>query len=182
MRRYILFCIAMALYFADLAVAIAGDHGKWELEQRRSFIFTLSYKQSVSISNQTATSEFAFLCDLGNRVRFVGAILIPFDGTFESRQDPTPVLIQKKSDEFDQSDLSQKWKNGSDFLFLDVTDDLADLIALLKEKDAEPDKSVHFHFPNGVDMAQQTSNHIVVDASGFAAKFAEFEKDCTSPQ
>ena len=73
-------------------------------------------------------------------------------------------------------------KNGSEFLFLDVTDDVADLIALLKEKDAGPDKSVHFHFANGVDMAQQTSNHIVVDASGFAAKFAEFEKDCTSPQ
>jgi len=26
-----------------LAVAIAEDHGKWELEQRRSFTFTLSY-------------------------------------------------------------------------------------------------------------------------------------------
>jgi len=34
----------------------------------------------------------------------------------------------------------------------------------------------------GRDMAQQTSNHIVVDASGFADKFAEFEKDCTSPE
>jgi len=72
----------------------------------------------------------------------------------------------------------EKWKRVS---LLDVTDDVADLIALLKEKDAEPDKSVHFHFPNGVDMAQQTSKHIVVDASGFAAK-SEFEKDCTSPQ
>jgi hypothetical protein len=108
--------------------------------------------------------------------------LIPFDGAFENRQDPIPVLIQKKSDEFDQSDLAQKWKNGSEFLFLDVTDDVADLIALPKEKDAELDKSVHFHFPNGVDMAEQTSNHIVVDASGFADKFAEFEKDCTSPE
>ena len=179
MRRYISFCIAMALYFADLAVAVAEDHGTWELEQRRSFIFTLSYKQSVSVNNQTATSELAFLCDLRNRVGLVGAILIPFDGTFESRQDPNPVLIRKKSKEFDQSDLVQKWKNGSEFLFLDVADDVADLIALLKERDAEPDKSVHFHFPNGVDMAQQTSNHITVDASGFAAKFAEFEKDCS---
>jgi hypothetical protein len=105
---------------------------------------------------------------------------VPFDGTFESHQDPIPVSIQRKSDEYGPSDLLQKWKNGSEFLFSDVKDDVADLIALLKEKDTEPDRSVHFYFPNGFDSGQQTSNHIVVDASGFAAKFAEFENDCTS--
>ena len=69
MRRYLSFCIPVALYLAGLTVAMAEDHGKWELEQRRSFIFTLSYKQSVSINNQTVTSELAFLCDQRNKLR-----------------------------------------------------------------------------------------------------------------
>jgi hypothetical protein len=166
-----------------LAAANAEDVGKWkwELEQRRDFIFTLSYKQSASINNKTATSELAFLCDQKNRLGVSGTILVPFDGTFESQQDHIPVSIQKRADEFDRSDLLQKWKNGSEFLFSDVTDDVADLIALLKEKSANSDKFVHFYFPSGLNNGQQTSNHIVVDASGFVAKFAEFENDCTSP-
>ena len=63
-----------------------------------------------------------------------------------------------------------------------MTDDVADLIALLKEKDTESDKLVHFYFPSGLDNGQQTSDHVIVDASGFAAKFAEFEKGCPSPR
>ena len=92
MRRYFSFCGALALTFTDLAVAIAEENGKWELEQRRSFIFTLSYKQSASINNQTATSELAFICDQRNRLGIIGVILVPFDGTFENHQDPIPVL------------------------------------------------------------------------------------------
>jgi hypothetical protein len=164
-----------------LAAANAEDVRKWELEQRRDSIFTLSYKQSAYINDQLATSELAILCDQRKRIGFIGMILVPFDGTFESHQDPIPMSVQKKSDEYGPSDLLQKWKNGSEFLFSDVKDDVADLIALLKEKDTEPDKSVHFYFPNGFGSGQQTSNHIVVDASGFAGKFAEFENDCTSP-
>jgi hypothetical protein len=181
MRRYVSPCIAAGLYFTCLAVAVAQS-GKWELEQRRNFIFTLSYKQSEFINNQTATSELAFLCDQRNRSSIVGAILIPFDGTFESHQDPIPVLIQKKSDQYDRSDLLQNWRNGSEFLFLDATDEVADLIALLKEKDTDSDKSIHFYFPIGPDSGQQRSNHIVIDAAGFADRVRDFEKGCASPQ
>jgi hypothetical protein len=68
-----------------LAAANAEDVGKWkwELEQRRDFIFTLSYKQSASINNKTATSELAFLCDQKNRLGVSGTILVPFDGTLK---------------------------------------------------------------------------------------------------
>jgi hypothetical protein len=182
MRRYFCLYVAVALTFSDLAVAIAEQSGRWELEERRSFIFTLSYKQSAFINDQTVTSELAFLCDQRNSLGIIGTIFVPFDGTFESHQDPIPVSIQRKSDEYGPSDLLQKWKNGSEFLFLDVTDDVADLIALLKEKDTDSDKSVHFYFPSCRDKGQQTSDHVVIDASGFAVKFAEFEKGCTSPQ
>jgi hypothetical protein len=107
---------------------------------------------------------------------------VPFDGTFESLQDPIPVSIQKESGEYSSSDLLQKWKNGSEFLFSGVKDDIADLIALLRRKDSESDRSIHFYFPNGLDSGQQTLDHIVVDATGFASKFGEFENDCTSGQ
>ena len=55
-----------------------------------------------------------------------------------------------------------------------MRDDVADLIALLKDKDTDSDKSVHFYFPSGLDNGQRASDHVVVDASGFAAKFVEF--------
>ncbi len=65
----------------------------WDLEQRGKALFALSYKQSASINNKTATSELAFLCDQRNKMGVIGAILIPFDGTFENHQDPIPVSI-----------------------------------------------------------------------------------------
>src|SRR5262245_7925588 len=172
--------IAVAINLTMFVAANAEDDGKWKLEERPNFIFTLSYKQPATINAQIATSELAFLCDQTNRVAIIGTILIPFDGTFESPQNPIPMSIQKKSDEYGSCELLQKWKNGSEFLFSDVTDDVSDLIALLKEKDTGPDKSVHFYFPS--DSGPQTSDHVVVDASGFAAKFVVFEKGCTSPQ
>jgi hypothetical protein len=179
MRRYFCLYVALALTFTDLATAIAEESGRWELEERRNFIFTLSHKQSASINDQIATS-LPFCAIKKNRSGVIGAILVPFDGTFETHQDPIPMSIQRRSDEIGPSDLFQKWKNGSEFLSSDVPEDFADLIALLKEKDTDSDESVHFYFPSGLDNDQQTSDDIVVDASGFATKFEEFESDCTS--
>jgi hypothetical protein len=181
MRRFSC-CVAAALSFAQVAAANAEDEGKWELEQHGGAAFALSYKQSASISNQIATSELGFLCDRRSRGGVIGTILVPFDGTFESHQDPIPVSIQQKPDEYGPSDLLQKWKNESEFLFSDVKDDVPGLITLLKEKDTDADRSVHFYFPNGLGNGQRTSNHIVVDASGFAGKFEEFDNHCTSGQ
>ena len=63
MRRYFACCIAAAVNFTVLAAANAEDDSKWQLEERRNFIFTLSYKQSTYINDQLATSELALLCD-----------------------------------------------------------------------------------------------------------------------
>ena len=95
MRRYFVCCIVVAVNLTVLAAARADDDAKWELEERRGFIFTLSYKQSTYIKDQQATSELAFLCDQRNVRGVVGAILIPFDGTFESHQGSIPVSIQR---------------------------------------------------------------------------------------
>jgi hypothetical protein len=60
MRRYFVCCIAVAVNLTVLAAARADDDAKWELEERRGFIFTLSYKQSTYIKDQQATSELPF--------------------------------------------------------------------------------------------------------------------------
>jgi hypothetical protein len=174
--------IALALYLTGVSAVKAENYGEWVLEQRGSFIVTLSFKQSASVNNQLATSELAFICDQRDRSAFIGVILIPFDGTFESDRDPVPILIQKNSDQFDRTDIIQNWKNGNEFLFLDARDDVADLISLLKEKAADPDKSVHFHFPNDVDVGPATSVRIVISVSGFSDGFGAFEKSCAKAQ
>ena len=157
-----------------------AENSKWELEQRRSFIFTLSYKQSATINNRRATSELAFICDQRNSLGLIGAVLVPFDGSFESHQGAVTLLIQKGDDELSQSDLFQKWSNGSEFLFLDDPNELANLVKFLKGKEFDAEaNSVHVHFPTVREDGQQTSNHIIVDASGFGEKFKVFDRDCT---
>lgn len=85
------------------------------LEYPRSSVVTLSFKRSVALDNEVATSELGFICEQGDHPRLV-AILVPFDGTFENRRDVVPVLIGRGSN--NPFDLLQKWKNGNDvFVF-----------------------------------------------------------------
>jgi hypothetical protein len=175
--------IVLVLCLIGLGGAKAENFGEWVLEQRGgSFIFTLSFKQSASVNNQLATSELALICDQRHRSTSIGVMLIPFDGTFESHRDPVPILIQKNSDQYDRTDIIQNWRNGNEFLFLDGKDDVAELVTLLKERDSTSEKSVHFDFPNDVDSGPPSTNHIVVDVSGFSDGFGAFEKACAKVQ
>ena len=54
-----------------------------------------------------------------------------------------------------------------------------DLLATGMDKSSEADTSVHFRFSNG-GSGQLKSSHIIVDAEGFGARFAEFENKCAS--
>jgi hypothetical protein len=76
----------------------------------------------------------------------------------------------------------KNWRNGNEFLFLDGKDDVAELVSLFKERDSSPENSVHFLFPNDVDSGPPSTNHIVVDVSGFSAGFGAFEKGCAKAQ
>jgi hypothetical protein len=101
---------------------------------------------------------------------------------FESHRDPVPILIQKNSDQYDRTDVIQNWGNGNEFLFLDGKDDVAELVSLFKETDSTSENSVHFLFPNDVDSGPPSTNHIVVDVSGFSDGFGAFEKACAKAQ
>jgi hypothetical protein len=178
MRWFLFYCFALiASYAGANAPSVRDNVGKWTVEHRRT-VLTLS-KQTASIDNGKATSELSFLCDPGNEFGVVGVMLVPFEGTFDGDQDPVPVLILRQGDETGRSDLSQRWRNANEFLFSDSFEDLTDLINLLMDKSTDADTSVHFRFSGG-GSGQLKSNHIVVDAKGFEARFAEFENECAS--
>jgi hypothetical protein len=146
-------------------------------------VHTLSFKQSVQLNNKIRTLELGFICDQRKNSRsVVGAILIPFDGTFQSDQDVIPVLVQKKADQYDPSDLLQNWKNGAKYIFLESKDDIEELVSFMKANEMNSAKSVHFVFPNSPREGPQTSNHIAINVSGFSDGFDVFKKACAASQ
>ena len=181
MLRFILYS-AVVLYFSVFAATAADRYGEWLLEQPQSSVLALSFKQSASLNNKTATSELGFICYQENKSTLVGAILIPLDGTFQNRQTAIPVLIQKNKDQVDRSDLLQHWKNKTDYVFLELEDDVDELVSFLKAREANGVKSVHFFFPNDPDASPQVSNHIIINVSGFTDGFGAFKKACAPSQ
>jgi hypothetical protein len=181
MCRFLL-CTAIALYFSVLGAAAADRYGEWLLEQPRSSVLTLSFKQSVPLNNKIATSELGFICDQRDKSKNVAVILIPFDGTFENKRGAVPVSIQKSADQFDSSDLSQKWANGTEYIYSESEDDVDEFASFLKTNDANGVKSVHFFFPNDVGSGPQISNHIAINVSGFSDGFGAFQMRCAPSQ
>src|SRR5580704_11420147 len=175
MRRFLLYS-ASVLCFSVFSATAADRYGEWLLEQPRSSLLTLSFKQSVPLNNQIATSELGFICDQNDKS--IGVILIPVDGTFENRQRIIPVLIQKNKDRYDPSDLVQHWNNGTEYIFLESNDDADKLASFLKANEADGVKTVHFFFPNDSDAGPQIANHVVVDVFRFSDGFAAFKMAC----
>ena len=181
MRRFLPHT-ALAFYLSVLPATAAADrYGGWLLEQPRSSVFTLSFKQSVPRNGKIATSELGFICDQRDKSAHVGVLLIPVDGTFKNQQRVIPVLIQKNNDQYDPSDLLQHWKNGTEYIFLESNDDADKLTSLLKANEVDGVKSIHLFFPNDSDAGPQTANHIVVELAGFSDGFNDFQKTC-APQ
>jgi hypothetical protein len=181
MRRFLL-STAVVLYLSVPAAIAAARYGEWLLEQPRSSVLTLTFKQSASLDNKVATSELGFVCDQEDKSGIVGAVLIPFDGTFEYRQNVIPVLFQKNSKQHDPFGLLQRWKNGTDYMFLESKDDVDELASFLKTNDADGVKTIHIFFPHDPDASYQVSTHIAINVSGFSDGFGAFQKACAPPQ
>ena len=181
MRRFLPHT-ALVLYVSVVPATAADRYGDWLTEQPRSSVLTLSFKQSVPLNDKISTSELGFICDQRDKLKNVGVILIPFDGTFETKRSVVPVLIQKSVDQFDSSDLSQKWKNGTEFIFSESDNDVDELASFLKANESDGVKSVHFFFPNDPDGGPQILNHIAINVSGFSDGFSAFRMGCAPPQ
>jgi hypothetical protein len=134
------------------------------------------------VSNKIATSEPGFICDQRDKSKIVGVILIPFDGTFENKQDGVLVLIPKSSDQYDPSDLLQNWRNGIEYIFLESQDEVNQLASFLKANETNGRKSAHFFIPNDPDSGPQISNHIAINISGFSDGFRAFQIACDKSQ
>ena len=93
-----------------------------------------------------------------------------------------PVAIQKMGEQSDSSDLMQRWENGGDYVFLESSGEQEELASYLKDREAEGVKSVHFYFPSDLDASTQTTNHVVIDLSGFSSGVAAFKKQCEQSQ
>ena len=182
MRRFLVLYAALALYFTEPAATASDRYGEWLLEQPRSSVLTLSFKQSIPINKNLTTSELGFICDQTDKSNVVGVILIPFDGAFENKQRVVPVLIQKYRDQYDPSDLLQHWKNGTEYIFVESKDDVDELASFLKANETEGVKSVHFFFPNDPDARPQISNHIIINVLGFSSGFSAFQTACAAPR
>jgi hypothetical protein len=179
MRRFGQYA-ALALCIYGLPATAEERFERWSLEQPGGFIFALSFKRSISFDDRTATSELAFVCN--QEEKYVAVLLIPLDGTFNSRHEAVPVAVQKIEDQSDPSDLMQRWENGPDYMFLESSDEQEQLASYLKDREAEGMKSVHFYFPNDLDASTQTTNHMVVDVSGFTSGVAAFTSRCEQAQ
>ena len=114
MRRFGLYA-ALAMCIYGLPATAEERFERWSLEQPGDFIFALSFKRSISFDDRTATSELAFLCN--QEEKYVAVLLIPLDGTFNSRQKLFLLSIQKIEEQSDTSDLMQRWENGPGYIF-----------------------------------------------------------------
>ena len=143
---------------------------------REALCSRLSFKQSASLDNKVATSELGFVCDQGDKSGIVGVVLVPFDGTFGSRKNVIPVLFQKNNGQNDLSNLLQRWKNGTGYMFLEAKNDVDELALFLKTNDAYGVETIHIFFPHDLDATPQVSNHIAINVSGFSDGFGAFQK------
>jgi hypothetical protein len=178
--RHLLLSTALALCFAWVPVSAAEKHGEWSLAQPNSAIFTLSFKRSIQVGDKIGTSELGFICDRQNK--FVRAILIPVDGTYQNHQAVIPVVIQKNADEYDRSDLLQHWNNAIEYIFLEAFEEQERLATYLKDKESQGIRSVHFYFPNDLDAGPEILNHVIVDVTGFTEGVVAFQEACEQSQ
>jgi hypothetical protein len=104
------------------------------------------------------------------------------DGTFENKRGAIPVLIQKNSDQFESSDLSQKWKNGTEYIYSESEADVDELASFLKASETNGVQSVHFFFPNDLGPGRKISSHVAINVSGFSDGFGAFQTACNGSQ
>jgi hypothetical protein len=178
----LLFYLALALNLCVLDANAAERYGEWLLEQPRSSVLTLSFKQSAPLDDKMTTSELGFICDQRDSSKHIAVILIPLDGTFKNERGAIPILIQKNSDQFDSSDLSQKWKSGTEYIYSESEADVDELASFLKASETNSAKSVHFFFPNDLGPGPKISSHVAINVSGFSDGFAAFQTACNGSQ
>ena len=167
MRRFGLYA-ALALCVCGLPTTAADQYGQWSLERLHSYVVTLTYTQNIPRDDiDVGTVELGFIC-------------IQKDGsrTFDV---PNSNVINSEENVI-SSDLSQKWQNSCDYLFLDSQDEIGALVGYLTTNEANSEKLVYLSFSGDHFGRPEMLNVINVDLSGFSKGIAALDTACAAPR
>ena len=136
----------------------------------------LKLKPTASPNDEFGAPEVAFVCN--QESKYVVVIVAPSPGKFQNHQETVSVAVQRTENDFDSSDLLQRWDNEGDYIFAERPDELDKFKSYLKAQEADGIKSVNFCFPNDLVTGAGTTNQVVIDLSGFSKGMQRFEKAC----
>jgi hypothetical protein len=174
MRGIVLYAV-LWLYVGCIPATAGERYQQWLLEPQGEGIIAFSFRSNSS-EDKIATSELAFVCN--QESKYVGVMLMPSQGTFKNQQDIIPVAIQKSENEFDSSGLLQSWEKRSRIYLFGNAGQAGGTCIVLIARENDRAKTVHFYFPNDLDARTPTTNHIVIDLSGFSAGLEAFKTQC----
>src|SRR6516165_1856648 len=113
MARSIVRCLCIfvcMVMVAERAAAQDRDEsfGDWSLKKMRTG-FSLDYTAYSSQGGTIKTANFAFACDRAGKI---GAIIIPFESTYDNQKQSISVYIERSHDPIASPHLTQQWGNG----------------------------------------------------------------------
>jgi hypothetical protein len=96
LRRTIV--IALLLWVGETIAFGTDQYGEWRLEKLHGNVIALSTKDMRPMDDGILTAELAFTCDLRHKGQEIGAILIPFEGTYEQNEMEKLITYLKTSE------------------------------------------------------------------------------------
>ena len=115
----------------------------------------LKLKPTASPNDEFGAREVAFVCN--QESKYVVVIVAPSSGKFQNHQETVSVAVQRTENDFDSSDLLQRWDNEGDYIFAERPDELDKFKSYLKAQEADGIKSVNFCFPNDLEPISKSS-------------------------
>jgi hypothetical protein len=174
-RRYVPYA-ALALCCLATSATAGERFGRWSLEFQEEGVVALKLKPTASPNDEFGAPEVAFVCN--QESKYVVVIVAPSPEKFQNHQETVSVAVQRTENDFDSSDLLQRWDNEGDYIFAERPDELDKFKSYLKAQEADGIKSVNFCFPNDLVTGAGTTNRVVIDLSGFSKGMQRFEKAC----
>ncbi len=154
----------------DELVAPAGEtNAEWSFKiLKDGAVLSLEYNQSITLSNDAIeTASFGFSCDRRALSGKIGAMLLPFEGSYNNQQDEVPVLIERSSNQSPSTSLLQKWGNGYKYIFLSPAAEVKTLVEYLKTRQAEGTPFVDVIFSGDYNGRTEKLLKIAVSVSNF---------------
>jgi len=165
----------MAAMVAERASAQDRDESfaDWSLIKMRTG-FSLVYRAYSSQGGAIRTAEFAFACDRAGKI---GAIIIPFESTYDNQKQSISVYIERSHDPTASPHLTQQWGNGYKYIFLNGDDQVGALANYLKAAEADGEEAVEVLFAGNFNGRTDVLK-IVVGLSDFSKGFSRLEAVC----